>query len=69
MNSIVIEARPGEAGAVELDPWLYNAGVAVDAEQTAIASVKRSEELTPWAKRRFDPLHLLVVSFVSSAAP
>ncbi|CAN7698923.1 MULTISPECIES: type II toxin-antitoxin system VapC family toxin [unclassified Ensifer] len=38
--SIVIEARLGEAGAAELDLWLYKAGVevvAVDAEQIAIA--------------------------------
>ncbi|NOV19850.1 type II toxin-antitoxin system VapC family toxin [Ensifer adhaerens] len=38
--SIVIEARLGEAGAAELDLWLYKAGVevvAVDAEQITIA--------------------------------
>ncbi|WP_113737928.1 type II toxin-antitoxin system VapC family toxin [Rhizobiales bacterium] len=38
--AIVIEARLGEAGAAELDLWLYKAGVeivAVDAEQIAVA--------------------------------
>lgn len=38
--AIVIEARLGDAGAAELDLWLYKAGVeivAVDAEQIAVA--------------------------------
>ncbi|WP_026620397.1 ribonuclease VapC (plasmid) [Ensifer sp. WSM1721] len=38
--AIVIEARLGEAGAAELDLWLYRAGVetvAVDTEQIAVA--------------------------------
>ncbi|WP_429811238.1 type II toxin-antitoxin system VapC family toxin [Ensifer sp. B1-9] len=38
--AIVIEARLGEAGAAELDLWLYKANVeivAVDAEQIAVA--------------------------------
>lgn len=38
--AIVIEARLGEAGAAELDLWLYKASVeivAVDAEQIAVA--------------------------------
>ncbi|NRP74887.1 Ribonuclease VapC30 [Ensifer psoraleae] len=38
--AIVIEARLGEAGATELDLWLFKAGVevvAVDAEQIAVA--------------------------------
>ncbi|MBP1888103.1 type II toxin-antitoxin system VapC family toxin [Sinorhizobium mexicanum] len=38
--AIVIESRLGEAGAAELDLWLYKAGVeivAVDAEQIAVA--------------------------------
>ncbi|OCP23619.1 MULTISPECIES: type II toxin-antitoxin system VapC family toxin [unclassified Ensifer] len=38
--AIVIEARLGEAGAAELDLWLYKAGVevvAVDADQIAVA--------------------------------
>ena len=37
--SIVIEARLGEAGAAELDLWLYKAGVevvAVDADRKSV---------------------------------